>query len=101
MTCIEIVFPWFFPLTKVAHSSTLAVITVGSENKRKLKVCLYVTFLSHARYYHRYSCFSDFVFKIRLNRLGFFFQSQSIMYLSSQPTDSKLGVLTTTSQSQL
>ena len=47
------------------------------------------------------SCFADFVFKIRLIRLGFSFQKQKFLYLNSQPTDSKSRVLTTTTQSQL
>ena len=39
-----------------------------------------------------YSCFSDFVFKIRLMRLGFSFQNTK----NSQPPDSQSGVITTT-----
>ena len=46
-------------------------------------------------------CFSNFVFKIRLIRLGFSFQKQKNLYLNPQPTDSQSGVLTTTPQSQL
>ena len=48
-----------------------------------------------------HTCFSDFVFKIWLIRLGFYFPKQKILYLNSQPTDSQSGVLTTTAQSQL
>ena len=49
-----------------------------------------------------HSCFSDFIFKIRLIRLGFSFQkAKQVLYLNSQPTDSLSGVLTTTPQSQL
>ena len=47
------------------------------------------------------SCFSYFVFKIRLIRLGFSFKNKKILYLNSQPTDSQSGVITTTPQSQL
>ena len=49
------------------------------------------------------SCFSDFVFKIRLIRLGFSFKKLKIpeLYLNSQPTDSQSGVLTITPKSQL
>ena len=48
------------------------------------------------------SCFSDFVFKIRLIRLDFSFQKkQKLLYLNSLPADSQSGVLTTTPQSQL
>ena len=44
----------------------------------------------------QYSFFSDFVFKIRLIRLGFSFQKQKkILNLNSQPTDSQSGVITT------
>ena len=45
--------------------------------------------------------FSDFVFKIRLIKLGFSFQKTKIPVLNSQPTDSHQGVLTTTPQSQM
>ena len=48
-----------------------------------------------------HSCFSHFVFKIRLIRLGLSFQKQKILYLHSQPTDSESGVITITPQSQL
>ena len=47
------------------------------------------------------SCFSDFVFKIRLIRLGFSFSKQKFLYLNSQPTDSQSGVIPTTPQSQI
>ena len=46
-------------------------------------------------------CFSDFVFKIRLIRLGFSFQKQNFLYLNPQSIDSQSQVLTTTPQSQL
>ena len=41
------------------------------------------------------SCFSDFVFKIRLIRLGFSFKKLKIpvLYLKSQPTNSQSGVI--------
>ena len=44
------------------------------------------------------SCFSDFAFKIRLIRLGFFFKKikTPVMYLNSQSTDSQSGVITVT-----
>ena len=45
-----------------------------------------------------YSCFSDFVFEIRLIRLGFSFQKEKILYLNSQITDSQSGVITITPQ---
>ena len=44
-----------------------------------------------------YSCFSDFVYKIRLTRLGFSSQNQKILYLNSFQS----GVITTTPRSQL
>ena len=47
------------------------------------------------------SCFSDFVFKTRLVRLGFYFQIQKILYLNSQPADSQSGVIAITPKSQL
>ena len=46
-------------------------------------------------------CFSDFVFKIRLIRLGFSFQKQKFLYLTLQSTDSQSGVLTITPKGQL
>ena len=48
--------------------------------------------------YHK---INDFVFKIRLIRLGFSYWKQKFLYLNSQPTDSQSGVITTTPQSQL
>ena len=48
-----------------------------------------------------HSRFSNFVFKIRLIRLGFPFQKTNNPVLEHQPTDSQSGVLTTTPQSQL
>ena len=47
------------------------------------------------------SCFSDFVFKIRLIRLGFSFPKIDAQYLNSLPTDSKQGVITNTPKSYL
>ena len=49
----------------------------------------------------KHSCFSDFVFNIRLIRLGFLSKNKKILYFNPQPTDSQPGVLTTTPQSQL
>ena len=49
------------------------------------------------------SCFSDFVFKIRLIRLDFSFKKlkSPVLYFKSQPTDSPSGVITITPKSQL
>ena len=41
--------------------------------------------------YPNQSCFSDFVFKIRLIKLGFSFQKQKFLYLKPWPTDSQSG----------
>ena len=57
--------------------------------------------LFYRMHFKIHSCFSDFVFKIRLIRLGFSFQKQKFLYLNSQPTDSQSGILTTTPQRQL
>ena len=66
-----------------------------------IQVCVSRKYLVQWSPYWSNSCFTDFVFKIRLIRLGFSFQKQRILYLNPKPTDSQSGVLTTTSQSQL
>ena len=47
---------------------------------------------------NKQSCYSYFVFQIRLIRLGFFFKKLKIpvLYLNSRPTDSQSGVITIT-----
>ena len=46
--------------------------------------------------------FSEFLFKIRLIRLGFsFHKNQKLLYFNSQPTDFQSKVLSTTPQRQL
>ena len=50
----------------------------------------------------KHSCFSDFVFKIRLIKLGFSFKkNKEFLYLNSQPTDSQSGAITIIPKSQL
>ena len=64
----------------------------------------FIQFLFWIKHSVHHSCFSDFVFKIRLIRLGFSFKKNfkiPVLYLNSKPTDSQLGVITTAPQIQL
>ena len=74
-----------------------------SSRWRSYKTILYQILNRRTGQFLRQSCFSDFVFKIRLIRLGFFFKKLKIpvLYLNSQPTDSQSGVITITPKSQL
>ena len=72
-----------------------------TRNNRKLHFLHLFRYSESKHYFLTALVFSDFVFKIRLIRLGFPFQKQKCVYLNPQPTDSQSGVLTITPQNQL